>query len=158
MATINDVAELLSWGATPSWVENQFDKNYKSGTARGTGKNKMAGGYDTYTYTYDLWPHRYQHWFWLLQFFGLGFLEFFLRAVTVTRFTSGGYGIELDDSSLTLTQLAADLTFGEAVVDVQTDTANTSGSQTVSVIDNTEGSTDLTDILHGSTEDQRFCQ
>ena len=148
MATINDVAELLSWGATPSWVENQFDKNYKSGTAEGTGKKQNGwGGYDTYTYTYTTYG---------LTDISTGSGSFnssdwdsWSSSTQGSNgnkvYSSGGYGIELDDSSLTLTQLAADLTFGEAVVDVQTDTAHAaSGSQTVSVIDNTEGSTDLT--------------
>ena len=144
MATINDIAELLAWGATPSWVENQFENKYKSGTATGKTSNGW-GGKKSYTYTvyglssistgsgsfdssdWNSWDSSTQ------------------GSKGNSTYTSGGYGIELDDGSLTFTQPAADLTFGTAVVDVETDQA-TAGpdATTVSVIDNTDGSTDLT--------------
>ena len=148
MATINNVAELLSWGSTPSWVENQFDGKYKSGTAQGKGKKSNGwGGSYSYTYTYTVYG---------LSSISKGSGSFdssdWDSWDSSTKgsngnltYTSGGYGIQLDDSSLTLTQPAADLTFGTAVVDVDTDPATAAaGAQTVSVIDNTEGSTDLT--------------
>ena len=157
MATINNVADLLSWGSTPSWVENQFNKKYKSGTATGTGKKSNGwGGSYSYTYTYTVYG---------LSNISTGSGSFNSSdwnswdAATEgsnanKTYTSGGYKIALNDSSLTITQPAADLTFGTAVQDVQTDTAtDASGAQLISVIDNTEGSTDLTQTLSFSAEE-----
>lgn len=144
MATINDITELLAWGATPSWVENQFENKYKSGT-KTVSKSDGWGGKKSYTYTlyglssistgsgsfdssdWNSWDSSTQ------------------GSKGNSTYTSGGYGIELDDGSLNFTQPVADLTFGTAVVDVETDQA-TAGpdATTVSVIDNTDGSTDLT--------------
>ena len=148
MATINDIAELLAWGSTPSWVENQFDGKYKSGTAKGKGKKSNGwGGKKSYTYTYTVYG---------LSSISTGSGSFDSSdwnswdsstqgSKGNSTYTSGGYGIELDDGSLNFTQPVADLTFGTAVVDVETDQA-TAGpdATTVSIIDNTDGSTDLT--------------
>jgi hypothetical protein len=148
MATINNVAELLAWGATPSWVENQFDKKYKSGTATATGKQSDGwGGSYTYTYTYTL--------------YGLDSISTGSGSFNSSEwdswtdpekgsngnktYTNGGYGIALNDSSLSITQPAAELTFGTPVTDVDTNTATSAaGAQLISEIDNTEGSNDLT--------------
>ena len=158
MATINNVAELLAWGATPSWVENQFDNKYKSGTAQGKGKKSNGwGGSYSYTYTYTVYG---------LSSISTGSGSFdssdWNSWDSSTQgsngnktYTSGGYGIALDDSSLTLTQPAANLTFGTPVTDVETDTATSaSGAQLVSVIDNTSGTNDLTQTTSFTAEQE----
>ena len=156
MATINNVAELLAWGATPSWVDNQFDKKYKSGTAQGTGKGKTGWGSSyTYTYTYTVYG---------LSSISTGSGSFnssdwnswdnSTKGSNANKtYTSGGYGIALNDGSLSITQPAADLTFGTPVQDVQTDTAtDANGAQLVSIIDNTGGDNDLTQTLSFTAE------
>ena len=154
MATINNVAELLSWGSTPSWVDNQFAKKYKSGTAQGKGK---TGWGSSYTYTYTVYG---------LSSISTGSGSFnssdwnswdnSTKGSNANKtYASGGYGIALNDSSLTLTQPAADLSFGTPVTDVQTDTATSaSGAQLVSVIDNTEGTNDLTQTTSFTAEQE----
>ena len=156
MATINNVAELLAWGSTPSWVENQFNRTYKSGTATGTGKasNGWGGSY-TYTYTYTT--------------YGLDSISTGSGSFNSSdwdswsdpekgsngnkTYSDGGYGIALNDSSLSITQPAAQLTFGTPVTDVDTDTATSaSGAQLVSVIDNTEGTNNLTQTTSFTAE------
>ena len=144
MATINNVAELLAWGSTPSWVENQFSMTYKSGTAKG-----YSGWGNQYTYTtYGPPPPDYS--------ISTGSGSFNSSEWDSwsdpekgsngnKTYSDGGYGIALNDSSLSITQPAAQLTFGTPVTDVDTDTATSaSGAQLVSVIDNTEGTNDLT--------------
>ena len=152
MATINNVAELLAWGSTPSWVENQFSMTYKSGTAKG-----YSGWGNQYTYTtYGPPPPDYS--------ISTGSGSFNSSEWDSwsdpekgsngnKTYSDGGYGIALDDSSLSITQPAAQLTFGTPVTDVDTDTATSaSGAQLVSVIDNTEGTNNLTQTTSFTAE------
>ena len=165
MATINNIAELLAWGETPNWVENQFNKKFSSGTAtgKGTGKKSVSNGWGgkknvsyTYTYTYTVYG---------LSDISTGSGSFnssnwnswdaSTKGSNANKtYTDGGYGIALNDGSLTITQPVGDLTFGTAVKDVQTDTATGSdGAQLISYIDNTGGSAAIEQTISFAAEE-----
>ena len=113
MATINNIAELLAWGATPSWVDNQFASKYKSGTAQGKAQGKTSngwGGKKTYTYTYTYTVYG-------LSDISTGSGSFnssdwnswdnSTKGSNANKtYTSGGYSIALNDGSLSITQPA----------------------------------------------------
>ena len=160
MATINDLSELLAWGSTPSWVENQFSHNYKSGTATGTGtstatgkKSNGWGGKKSYTYTYT---YTYTYDTYGLTDISTGSDTFSVSdwddwdaetqgSNAAETFENGGYGITVDEESLTLTQDSGDITFGTAIIDTDTvAAASSSGAEIILVLDNVSGASTMT--------------
>ena len=152
MATINDLSELLAWGSTPSWVENQFSHNYKSGTATGTGtatatgkKSNGWGGKKSYTYTYT---YTYTYDTYGLTDISTGSDTFSVSdwddwdaetqgSNAADTFENGDYGITVDEESYTLTQDSGDITFGTAIIDTDTvAAASSSGAEIILVLDN----------------------
>ena len=148
MSTINNIGELLAWGETPSWVENQFSQTYKSGSTTTYKPEQVSngwGGTKTEYVAYTTYDYGLEN---ISTGPGSSFNSSDWNSWDTSKqgsnadqtYLNGGYGIALNQSSLSYTQDASDLTFGTAITDVETDVAiDANGEQLITVIDNTNG-------------------
>lgn len=149
--TINNLDQSIAWGVTPSWVYKQLTGQLKSGTATGTGSYKDGWGKShSYTYTYTVYglstinPDGFN----LTQWNSYNLATQGSKANDTYFNNGGGYNLNANTSGLTITQNPGDITYGTPVQTVSTEPAQNSSGQTVSTtIDNTLGSTPITQSL-----------
>ena len=149
--TINNVDQSIAWGITPSWVSGQLNGQLKAGTGTGTGSYKDGwGASHSYTYTYQIYglssiaPNN----------FNLSTWNSWSASTQGTNanatYDGGGsyYDLWANSQNLTITQEVGDVTYGEPVTTVSTQEAtNSSGQAVTQTIDNTQGSTPITQTL-----------
>ena len=148
MAVVSNLAQALALGFTPFWVSNQLNSSFKSGT--GTGSYKDGWG-SSHSYTYTIYG--------LSNISTGGGNTFNLsnwNSWNTTQqgsqanltYLNGGYGIAMNTGGALISQNVGDITYGTPVVTSNQDVAqNAQGLALISTIDNTQGSSDITQTV-----------
>jgi hypothetical protein len=144
MGVVSNVNQALAWGMTPFWVQNQFNKSFKSGTGSykdGWGSshsytiyglsNISTGGGNTFNV--DNWN---------------GWSASQQGSQANLTYLNGGYGLAMNTGGAIISQNVGDITYGTPVLTSSQDVAqNAQGAALVSTIDNTQGSTPITQTI-----------
>ena len=148
MAVVSNLAQALALGFTPFWVSNQLNSKSKSGT--GTGSYSDGWGI-SHSYTYTIYG--------LSNISTGGGNTFNLsnwNSWNTTQqgsqanltYLNGGYGIAMNTGGALISQNVGDITYGTPVVTSNQDVAQSAqGLALISTIDNTQGSTDITQTV-----------
>lgn len=140
--------EALAWGFTPIWVNCQLNNIFASGTGKGSYKD---GWGNSHSYTYTIYG---------LSNISTGDGNTFnlsdWNSWNTTQkgsqanltYLNGGYGIAMNTGGALISQNVGDITYGTPVVASNQDVAqNEQGLALISTIDNTQGSSPITQTV-----------